>query len=76
VAAVEIECRDHLTALNQRHACLRRVIQDNKENPHYSHKQVMEFEKRASEMILHAQKAWEDMLTWVPNIPASNLRAN
>lgn len=70
VLAIEVDCRNYLTAANQRHAALRRVIQDHRDNPHYSLKQVVEFEKQASDMLKSAMNAWEEMLTWVPRIPA------
>lgn len=69
ISAIEIDCRNYLTAANQRHAGMRRVILSQKGNPHYSHKQVVEFEKRAAEMIEDATTAWKEMLAWVPKSP-------
>ncbi len=69
VQAIEVDCRNYLTAANQRHAALRRAIQGHHDNPHYSLKQVVEFEKQASDVIIMARRAWEEMLAWVPRIP-------
>lgn len=66
VSVIEIECRNYLTAANQRHAAMRRVINNSRDNPYYSHKQVIELEKHASETISRALKSWEEMLSWVP----------
>lgn len=66
VSIIEIECRNYLTAANQGHAAMRRVINNSRGNSYYSHKQVIELEKNASETIGRALKSWEEMLSWVP----------
>jgi hypothetical protein len=71
VEAIERDCRNHLTAANQRHAALRRVIDTHRANAHYSLKQVMVYEKKAAETIAEAHKAWSEMLGWVPKFPVA-----
>jgi len=72
VEAIEVNCRNYLTAANQRYAALRRLIQDHRDNAHYSLKQVLEFEKQASESVDHARRAWEEMVSWIPKDPADS----
>jgi hypothetical protein len=68
VVAIEVDCRNYLTAANQRYSVLRRTIDKNKTNPHYSLKQAIDFEKKTADMIQESQRAWTEMLTWIPRL--------
>lgn len=76
VPAIEIDCRNYLAAANQRYSVMRRTIDKNKTNPHYSLKQAVEFEKKTADMINASQKAWQEMLTWIPKLPATEKNAH